>query len=118
MSLLYVMAYWHGLAKMRMHTESSVRLLDATYTVMGSHLRHFQQVVCPKFITKETEKEYTKHIRAQSKSAAIKPTSSLTTGRRPRTFNLATIKAHLLGYAPRYIRLFGPLDMLSTMKVC
>ena len=30
---------------------------------------------------------------------------------------MSTIKIHLLGYAPYYIKLYGPLDMLSTMKV-
>lgn len=113
------MAYWHGLAKMRMHTESSVQLLDATYTVMGSHLRHFEQVVCPRYITKETQKEYAIRIRAASrkKSASVAPLTPAASGQKPRSFNLSTIKAHLLGYAPRYIRMYGPLDMLSTMKV-
>lgn len=126
LALLYVMAYWHSLAKMRMHTESSVKLLDAVYTVMGSHLRHFEQVICPRYVTKETQKEYAKRVRAASRkksaSTAAPATASTTApaptsgGQKPRTFNLSTIKAHLLGYAPRYIRMYGPLDMLSTMK--
>lgn len=146
MSLLYVMAYWHGLAKMRMHVESSVRLLNDIYTVMGSHLRHFEQVVCPWYDTRETAKEHAKRIRAQTRitaktmprqtsitsaTSSIDPsgtapasiplstenTRTSRTGQKSRSFNLATIKAHLLGYCPRYIHLFGTLEMLSTMVV-
>lgn len=116
-ALLYVMAYWHSLAKMRMHTESSVKLLDAVYTAMGSHLRHFEQVICPRYVTKETQKEYAKRVRAASGKKAASTTAPASGGQKPRIFNLSTIKAHLLGYAPRYIRMYGPLDMLSTMKV-
>lgn len=110
------MAYWHGLAKLRMHTESSVKLLDDTFTALGVHLRHFEQVTCPKYATKETEKEYAKRIRAVSRKA-VGFSSAPTSGHKTRGFNLATIKVHLLGYYPRYIRAFGTIEMLSTMLV-
>lgn len=105
---------------MRMHTESSVKLLDNAYSALGSHLRHFEQVVCPRYETQETSKEYAKRIRAKSgdaKKASSSATLAVTTGRKPQTFNLSTIKAHLLGYYPRYIRQYGTIEMLSTMTV-
>jgi hypothetical protein len=105
---------------MRMHTESSVKLLDDAHTAMGTHLRHFERVVCAKYATQETEKEYAKRVRAQvpdgKNSTAL--TLRSTGGRRPEVFKLSTIKAHLLGYHPRYIRLYGTIEMLSTMTVC
>ncbi|KAI0684092.1 hypothetical protein BC835DRAFT_1250249, partial [Cytidiella melzeri] len=119
MSLLYVMAYWHGLAKMRMHIESSVKLLDDAYTAMGTHLRHFEQVVCARYTTKETEKEYAKRAHAQVRNAKSTTATTVPTagGRKPQTFNLSTVKAHLLGYYPRYIRLYGTTEMFLTMVV-
>jgi hypothetical protein len=65
MSLLYVLAYWHGLSKMRMYTKSSVKLLNDAHTAMGTHLRHFERVVCAKYATQETEKKYAKRVQAQ-----------------------------------------------------
>lgn len=94
------MACWHGLSKMRMHTESSVKLLDNAYAALGSHLRHFEQVVCPHYKTQETSKEYAKRICAKSgdaKKTAPSATVAVTTGRKSQTFNLSTIKAPLLG---------------------
>jgi hypothetical protein len=120
MSLLYVLAYWHGLSKMQMHTESSVKLLDDAHTVLGTHLRHFEQVVCAKYTTRETEKEYTKRVRAEARNVKISTAHATHSAgsRQPQVFKLSTIKTHLLGYYPYYIRLYGTIEMLSTMMVC
>ncbi|KAJ3558432.1 hypothetical protein NM688_g934 [Phlebia brevispora] len=115
-SLLYSMAYFHCLAKMRLHTDTSVALLDQAYSVMASHLRHFQMVVCPHFQTKETLRECAARVRAQANSGAVRgrPSVESSSARKPRSFNMSTIKMHLLGYYAIYIPLYGTTDGYST----
>lgn len=119
MRLLYTMAYWHSLAKMRMHTESSVCLLDNAHTAMATHLRHFEKIVCPRYTTKETQKEYAKRVRTETKrtTKTTVETNTRATGRKTKSFNLSTVKTHLLGYYPSYIRTYGTMDLLSTLRV-
>ncbi|KAL6302331.1 hypothetical protein BKA93DRAFT_737017, partial [Sparassis latifolia] len=122
LSLLYVMAYWHGLAKMRMHTDTSLRVLDHTTTVLGTHLRYFTAVTCEAFATKETEVEYAARQCAQvcQNVARGGPTSSAATnrsGRRACTFNMGTIKGHMLGDYVHCIKCSGMTDSYSTQLV-
>ncbi len=112
------MAYWHSLAKMRMHLESSLKLLENACSVMGVCLRHFEQVICPRYATKETVREYTSRIRNQSEMARDSSSASArVAGRRARTFELSTIKLHLLGDYPEFIREYGTAEALSTSTV-
>lgn len=118
MTLLYTLAYWHGLAKMRLHTDSSVALFEDSTSALGVRLRHFAYATSPCFSTKETEKEHEARTRAALRRATASgvptPTSST---RQPRTFNLRTVKNHFLGDYPEMIRLFGSLEGYSTMVV-
>ncbi|KAJ3537255.1 hypothetical protein NM688_g6717 [Phlebia brevispora] len=114
-ALLYSIAYFHCLAKMRLHTDTSVALLDHAYSVMASHLRHFHTVICPRFQTKETTREYTARMRAQANGTARGPVATESSGRKPRSFNMSTIKMHLLGYYATYIPLYGTTDGYNTM---
>lgn len=65
MSLLWLMEYWHGLVKMRLHVESSVILADQTLSTLGTQLRHFEQVLCPRYPTRETQREHAARLRAK-----------------------------------------------------
>ncbi|KAF9779678.1 hypothetical protein BJ322DRAFT_990467, partial [Thelephora terrestris] len=51
--LIFLLATWHALAKMGIHTKTSLRLLDTTTTALGSGLRYFVGVTCPNFKTVE-----------------------------------------------------------------
>ena len=107
------MAFWQGLAKLRLHTEAAVGLLDDTTTVLGTYLRLFEIVVCPKYATKETQ--HAAHIRTQLRKDLA--TSRVDSGRRSKPFHLRLIKLHFLGYYPEYIRMFGTTDHWSTKVV-
>ena len=100
---------------MRLHTESTIRLLDDACTVMGTHLRHFKNVVCEHYLTQETEREYNTRIRAQARNAS--GSSSISSGWKKRMFNNAVIKSHFLGYYAAYIRLFGSAEAFSSVHV-
>ncbi len=57
MKLLYRTAEWHALAKLRMHTDSSLMLLDKLSIEFGQLLRQFRELTCTKFATLELPRE-------------------------------------------------------------
>lgn len=57
MKLLYRTAEWHGLAKLRMHTESSLNLLDELTAEFGQLMRQFRDLTCTQFATMELPRE-------------------------------------------------------------
>ncbi|KAI0038329.1 hypothetical protein FA95DRAFT_1232934 [Auriscalpium vulgare] len=115
-NLLYTLAYWHGIAKMRMHTDPSIQVQEDVTSALGVRLRHFSNVTCQAFNTKETDREYAARVRAEARrgpTSQPRPSAS-EGGRRLRTFNLRTIKTHFLGYYAPSIRYSGTTDSAST----
>ncbi|KAH9929651.1 hypothetical protein B0H21DRAFT_700102 [Amylocystis lapponica] len=122
LDLIYSLASWHALAKLRMHTESSRQLLDQWTTIIGRDLRHFQEVVCEAFNTRETDRECAARNRAEARrkaaGGATEPgPQSRGVGRQPRKFNLLRIKVHLLGYYASSVKEHGSTDSYSTQTV-
>ena len=115
LSMLFVLGTWHSLAKLQMHTDSSLSLLDDATTCLGIALRYFTRVTCPKFATKETVAEFNKrkHKEATSSSKASESNS-----RRPVIFNMKTIKLHSLGDYVSHIRMYRTTDSYDTGIVC
>lgn len=67
--LLFVMAHWHGLAKLRMHTDSTLAILKTTTTQLGEMLREFKDKTCPNFATKELAREAQARVRRSQKAS-------------------------------------------------
>ena len=65
LEILFVLDTWHSLAKLRMYTDSSLELDDAT-TCLGIALRYFTRVTCPEFRTKETAAEFNNRKRNEA----------------------------------------------------
>jgi hypothetical protein len=57
MTLLYRLAEWHALAKLRMHTDITLDLLDSITSILGRELHRFRQSVCSAYSTKDLPKE-------------------------------------------------------------
>ena len=55
--LLFRLCEWHALAKLRMHTDDSLALLQKSVRALGDQLRHFQSDICTTFTTRELPKE-------------------------------------------------------------
>jgi hypothetical protein len=70
LDLLFVMAHWHGLAKLRMHHDLTLDILDAVTVSLGKLLRSFSNVTCSAFETKELRREAAARIRRGAKKAA------------------------------------------------
>lgn len=118
--LLFIFSTWHALAKLHIHTDTSLRLLDTATTALGNALRYFTRITCPNFDTFETSAEYTKRQRKQAAAAATQLTSnaaSSSTGRQRREFSLKTVKLHFLGDYVACIQMFGTTDNYNSALV-
>jgi hypothetical protein len=109
-----VLAHWHGLAKLRMHTNLTLDILDEATISLGKQSRFFADKICPKFDTRELAREADARKRRASKSGTA--TASITT-RKAKTFNLRTYKYHSLGDYGDTIRRHGTCDSYSTEPV-
>jgi hypothetical protein len=126
LDLLYLCVYWHGLAKLRMHTDSSLTELDTATKALCNCIRHFAVVVCPHYDTFELPSELAARKREEvrrdktRKGVASGETSSgsaPSTGRKRRSFSLATPKLHQLLYYVLHIPRWGTTDGISTQIV-
>jgi hypothetical protein len=144
--LLFELATWHGLAKLRLHTETTVRDLENSTTRLGELLRTFKSDVCSAYQTFDLPSEEAARVRrkaAAAKKAATmdkgkekeasvglqakkgmstekgksKETGSKSTSRKARTLNLNTYKAHALGAYAKGIRLYGSADNYNSQTV-
>jgi hypothetical protein len=118
-SLLYRFAQWHALAKLRMHSKTTLSVLDETFKTLSRQLRKFRDLTCSAFTTVELPKEKA----ARERNAAHQGSSSRngdagTGGRRAKTFNLSTYKFHAMGDYVWSIRLFGTTDSFTMQIVC
>jgi hypothetical protein len=118
--LFFTFAHWHGLAKLRMHTDATLAILDDETTELGSKLRNFQSTTCSAYATRELRREKDARERRQNKQRAASsaaPHGNQTQGRRPKTFSLQTYKVHALGDYVATIKRYGTTDSYTTAVV-
>lgn len=116
MKLLYRVAEWHAFAKMRLHTEHTLRRLDTLTTELGKLMRDFEQSTCLHFQTFELPREAEARKRRYA-NAHPSETDSNFGAKRTKSLNISTYKWHSLAdYVPA-IRLFGGVDGFSTQLV-
>jgi hypothetical protein len=114
LDLLFTLALWHGLAKLRLHTNHTLNDLDLVTTNLGRDLRRFAKKTGESFVTRELPAEHA--ARGRRKKRAGAPKSALS-GPKIKKFNLQTYKLHALGDYTRTIRQFGTTDSYSTQVV-
>ena len=68
MKLLYRISEWHALAKLRMHTEDSLAIMEESTKELGDLLRQFRKFTCSQFSTVELPREAEARLR-QKKGA-------------------------------------------------
>ena len=124
MKLLYRAAEWHGLAKLRMHTQSMLKHLESLTNEFGHLMRCFRDLTCSQFHTKELPREVAAHQRARQHTQARVTMSTKTCAvtvsenQRVKTLNLLTPKFHALGDYVQTIQMFRTTDSFSTQVVC
>lgn len=67
-TLLFHLGHWHGLAKLRMHTETTLEIMDEVTIALGQSLRDFQERTCSAYDTKELRREAEARKRRQAKA--------------------------------------------------
>ncbi|TRM61255.1 hypothetical protein BD626DRAFT_558654 [Schizophyllum amplum] len=121
LTLLFTLATWHALAKLRQHTASSLSDLRDETTTLGSDVRNFETHVCKSFTTKELPRETAARSRralaAAKKSKGkrkAKEGDDVNISSCGKSFNMNTYKYHALGDYAASIAQFGTTDNTST----
>lgn len=127
LTLLFVLAQWHALAKLRRHTDASVVALERTTTKLGYELREFCRYTSEMDVYETPKEVTTRQQRARKRARpraalAIDPdcfeeADAAVPGRQRMYFNLETSKRHALGDYPDMVKNFGTTDSFSTQTV-
>ena len=103
LQLLYKAAEWHALAKLRLHTESTLNLLEAVTKEFGRLIQQFRDKTSDEFNTVELP------CGADARKGG--------SGSSKKKLNLNTYKFHALADYVATIRHFGTTDSYSTLLV-
>ncbi|KAL1936950.1 hypothetical protein VTO73DRAFT_3264 [Trametes versicolor] len=111
--LLFELANWHGLAKLRMHTEITLSIFRASTTYMTEAVRHFAATTCENWETHELPREVDARVRRKEKRGHVVAPEARE--RKSVRYNTPhTFKFHVLPDYPDSIEETGPTDNGST----
>lgn len=114
--LLFTLAYWHALAKLRQHTSSTLKKLSKATTRLGNELREFKNATDSMEVY-ETPREASARQRQAATKAQHQPATATPATRVQKQLNLNTPKFHALGDYVATIAQFGTTDSFSTQTV-
>jgi hypothetical protein len=125
MDLLFILCTWHALAKLRLHTETTLHYLKEATVMLGQHLRRFVKITCSAFETKDLPSEEAARGRRKAAVAgkrAKKPKKDVKGKQKDsstlrKLFNLCTYKLHALGDYVVAILQYGTTDNFTTQVV-
>ncbi|KAI0082977.1 hypothetical protein BDY19DRAFT_872519, partial [Irpex rosettiformis] len=112
LDLLWACAVWHALAKLRVHTESTLNVLEVSTTSLGIAARRFAKE-CKRHNIQELPTEEAALNNTGKKSGNSKGKEK-DTGPKQKQLNLQTFKWHNICHYVEAIRRFGPTDGYST----
>ncbi len=120
--LLFELATWHALAKLRLHTSVTLDLLRAVTRHMYAAVRTFTRTTCQDYVTVELTRE--SEARGRREAARRKKAGASagegSTQRQPKVVEFLvhhTYKYHCLADYPDYIELHGTTDNMTTQTV-
>jgi len=70
LDLLFTLCTWHALAKLRLHTSSTLQIFKSTTKLLGQKLRLWVKKTCTAFDTQELPKEASARHRRKAAAAA------------------------------------------------
>ena len=127
MKLLFTLAFWHGLAKLRLHTEETLAIFHGVTWELGYTTCEFVSTTCDTYDTRELPSEEaargrrTAALTARKKSSKSKGTAKssgiVTSGPKVKKLNLKTSKWHTIGDCAYSIPWYGTLDVGNTQTV-
>jgi len=116
--LLFIVAHWHGIAKLHMHTDPTLDIFHHLTPTLGDQLRLFSVTTCAEYDTYELPREAAARRRRKAGKSSGDTNGPATTTRRRKPFNMDTYKLHSLGDYEETIRNLGTCDSYSTEPVC
>lgn len=117
-TLLYRTAEWHALAKLRLHTESTLDHLKKLTKELGHLMRKFRDTASEAFATFELPRETEARKQCEQAGKGKENTGMSGSGsHQQRGLNLMIYKWHALSDYVCAIRLFGGTDGFSTQVV-
>ncbi|KAG9106411.1 hypothetical protein FRC07_008848, partial [Ceratobasidium sp. 392] len=116
--LLFTLAYWHGLAKLRQHTSATLKKLSEVTIQLGDELRAFQDTTKDMEVL-ETPREFAarqQKAAARTQRQRTTDTASVQVTRKVCKLNLNTPKFHAVGHYVSIIARYGTTDSFSTQS--
>jgi hypothetical protein len=123
LKLLFTMAHWHGLAKLRMHSDLTLDIMDLITMAVGQQFQEFKANVCAAYTTRKLHQEVEArtqcHARQASKHNNVRKgkQGGLNHGQHTKVFNFQTYKFHALGDYVSTIWQYGMSDSYSSEPV-
>ncbi|KIM57874.1 hypothetical protein SCLCIDRAFT_129484, partial [Scleroderma citrinum Foug A] len=121
--LLFLLSHWHGLVKLRMHTDDMLEVMEGVSRRLSNQLHMFVNATCPAFSTQELLREVESRRRHQAREGEHDQNhthgtlTTVTGSHRPKVMNLSMYKLHALRDYPTQIRMYGTTDSYSTQSV-
>jgi hypothetical protein len=126
-NLLFELATWHALAKLRLHTSTTLQELGTSTTRLGILIRQFAAHTCTEFDTRKLPKELAARARRKARVQAAATgkqkgkqraddESEAEDGNK-KEYNPFTYKLHALGHYVQNIKSFGTTDNYTTQHV-
>ena len=124
LDVIFELQQWHAFAKLRMHTDKTLKVFEEATVSLGATLRNFQQTTCKEYETYELPSEDAARGRRNpntSKRGRGKGTSNprAQPNRAPKRkeLNLGTYKYHCLPDYPYVIPIHGTSDNYTQQHV-
>ena len=119
LDLLFDLAVWHSYAKLRLHTERTLKFFESAVALLRRSVAIFQETTCSIYATKELPQESAARGRRVAvllkKQGRTNTHINLTV--KYKRLNLTTYKYHALGDYPDMIRRYGTTDNYTTQIV-
>lgn len=125
-NMVFDLATWHALAKLREHTTPTIDGLDSMTVACGAGIRLFAKKTCTNYVTLELpakdsaargRRKPALRGKAKGKAPATAGKARTLTERKLKIFNYTTYKFHAMrDYAPA-IRWFASIDNFTTQVV-
>ena len=122
--LLFEFATLHGLAKLQLHTESTLNDLENSATQLGNLLRTFKTDVCSEYATRDLPSEEAARRQRQAVKAqkgaggAALPTNLAAVISKLCSLNMETYKLHAYPDYAASIQVHGVTENTSSKNVC
>lgn len=125
LTLVWLCAFWHAMAKLQIHTETTVHILEDCTRTLGIATRKFASA-CEDLDTRELPNEEAARgcrevnvaaNQMSNKGKQPQKKKKKQSGAKKKILNLSTFKWHSLGHYPMAIRQCGTIDNYSTQVV-